>query len=315
MNKEINTYLSLKDISETSKDTYRERLQNFNKYLKKVNIHFNEVTHKDMLAWKKQAIKKYSEHTLNNLLIVINDFYKWYGDNNNSFKNPAEKIHKIKIHKRFFRYPLTYIQSAKLFDLECNDLYDKRDKAMAMLMLLHGLRCKEVAKLDIADIGTRDEKKVLSVLRKGSTHKREILLSQASYNFIQDYLNDIQFIYDRVPLFVSFSDRNRGKRLSPGSVSRIINELLIKTQIKKPQDKSITAHSLRHTCAYLAIKNGENIYDVQALMDHKSITTTEIYTVFSLDEKRENNKIPGRIAESLTDPRKRSEAKGIDITL
>jgi site-specific recombinase XerD len=42
-------------------------------------------------------------------------------------------------------------------------------------------------------------------------------------------------------------------------------------------DKKFTAHSLRHTCATLALKNGATIQEVQMLLRHKSLNTTTIY--------------------------------------
>jgi integrase/recombinase XerD len=43
------------------------------------------------------------------------------------------------------------------------------------------------------------------------------------------------------------------------------------------KDAKLGAHTFRHTCAYLSLENGADIYDLKELYGHKKIQTTQIY--------------------------------------
>ena len=70
------------------------------------------------------------------------------------------------------------------------------------------------------------------------------------------------------------SDRNRNRRLTTRSVSRIIKEHLREIGLDSPR---LTAHSLRHTAITLSLQAGATIQEAQALGRHANINTTLIY--------------------------------------
>jgi len=76
------------------------------------------------------------------------------------------------------------------------------------------------------------------------------------------------------PLWRSMSrNSSRGKRLSPGSVYRIVKN----TAVRAALSDEIGAHTLRHTGCTLAIESGATIQQVQAHARHKNIETTMTY--------------------------------------
>ena len=76
------------------------------------------------------------------------------------------------------------------------------------------------------------------------------------------------------PLFASLSDRNAGQRLSTRTVRRVVADAMKKAGIKTPR---LSAHSLRHTAATLAVSNGAPLMAVQAMLRHTDPKTTLIY--------------------------------------
>ena len=96
---------------------------------------------------------------------------------------------------------------------------------------------------------------------------------------IYEYLQARGRVSDTEPLFVSVSDRNNGQRLTTRSIRRIAKEHL--RDIHLDSDR-LTAHSLRHTFATVALKNGAPLLQVKEAMRHNSVETTMIYA-HSLD--------------------------------
>ena len=66
----------------------------------------------------------------------------------------------------------------------------------------------------------------------------------------------------------------RGRPLSRVMVFNIIKEAVAAAGI----DKAVSPHTFRHSFATHLLQGGANIRQVQALLGHESITTTEIYT-------------------------------------
>ncbi|MFV1980699.1 MAG: tyrosine-type recombinase/integrase, partial [Rhodothermia bacterium] len=86
------------------------------------------------------------------------------------------------------------------------------------------------------------------------------------------------------PLWRSLSrNDSRGRRLTPGSVYRIVK----RTAEHAALAEEIGAHTLRHTGCTLAIESGATIQQVQTHARHKNIETTMTY-VHQRDKLRDS---------------------------
>ena len=90
------------------------------------------------------------------------------------------------------------------------------------------------------------------------------------YKMISEYLATREKISADSPLFIS----KRKKRLRADCISRII-----KTTLRRAgyDSERLTAHSLRHTAATNALRNGATLRQVQQMLRHKNIAVTQIY--------------------------------------
>ena len=76
------------------------------------------------------------------------------------------------------------------------------------------------------------------------------------------------------PLFINHGHRKAKERITSKTVSICIKKCLKAVGL---DSRDITAHSLRHTCATIAISKGASYEEVKQLLRHKNINTTMIY--------------------------------------
>ncbi len=160
----------------------------------------------------------------------------------------------------------------------------KRDKAILMLFLTYGLRISELQQLNVSSFHfSRGEFKIYRKRGKESI----MPLNQSVTMVILDYLNHERLPEERIEeehqdaLFLSL----QGKRMT----ERAIREMCKKyTSIGMNTSRSAgySPHKLRATAATSLIGRGNSIFDVQALLDHEQVTTTQLYAAHNQDVKR-----------------------------
>ena len=144
-----------------------------------------------------------------------------------------------------------------------------RDRAILELLFSTGLRVSELCSLDSDLDLSRDE---FSVRGKGEK-VRVVFLSPSAKDALKAYLKVRKDMGEA--LFVNTArGRERGERLTPRSVERLIKRYAAKAGITK----KVTPHVLRHSFATDLLSNGADIRSVQQLLGHASINTTQIYT-------------------------------------
>ena len=152
-----------------------------------------------------------------------------------------------------------------------NSLADLRDHALLQTLFSTGLRVSEAVSLDRDDIRSSGE---ISVRGKGSK-VRVVFLSKAAQQAIASYVK--QRVDTDPALFISHAKRSAqadDKRLLPRTVQRLIKKYATLAGLTK----HITPHTLRHSFATDLLSNGADVRQVQQMLGHASITTTQVYT-------------------------------------
>jgi len=125
-------------------------------------------------------------------------------------------------------------------------------------------------------------------VRQGKGRKdRVIPLGEGACAYLREYITEVRrslLCLDERNTNALFLNR-RGKRLTQGSISRIIREHAWKAGLYH-----ISPHTLRHSYATDLLMNGADIRSVQAMLGHSSITTTQIYTHMTDRQLREVHK-------------------------
>ncbi len=153
-----------------------------------------------------------------------------------------------------------------------------RDMCIIELLFCLGLRVGEVAALEIGDYN-RGESSIL-IHGKGKKERLLFISSPAVCQKLDHWLMVRgEFYPENTSMFVN----RYGNPLSIYGIENVFYKYRDKSQI----NPRATPHYLRHSFATQLLNNGANIRDVQELMGHSSIVTTQIYTEISLNRKRE----------------------------
>lgn len=271
----INTVLA-KENTGTAK-TYIKNIRLHKEWLEDHNI--KQMPTKDNLRDWLSSIQDKSISTQRVRLSTAKQFYLWLSDEYQRLENPSLNL-KIrgKQSKAFKKGSLTADQAKRMLDsVDITALTGKRDLAMLRLMTVCGLRCIEVSRLQIKDLVNINGVRMLNLRGKGYAGdiSRSIVIPETVDQVITSWLNAYPVEFDQnSPLFCSFSNRNSGKALTTTRISQIAKYHIIEAAGKC---KELTAHSLRHTAATLAILNGADHLEVQKNLGHSDFNTTLIY--------------------------------------
>lgn len=143
-----------------------------------------------------------------------------------------------------------------------------RDRAAVALMLGCGLRACDVVGLDVENVDL--DGRVLYVRGKGNKY-RLCPIPQATVECVTDYLRVRPTVSG--PLIRS---RNGG-RMAASTLRVRLTDVLYRAGVKQAAHDGRSPHVLRRTCATTLLESGASIRDVQRILGHSSLATTERY--------------------------------------
>lgn len=228
----------------------------------------------EFLTWLVME-KQVKEPTRNRKISVLKSFFHFLTEQEYLEKNIMTQIKTTKIRKTLPKY--LEEGDIELLLSEINGVHWMRDTAIIMLMLSGGLRVSEVVGLNLRSL----KRNSISVLGKGNK-ERQVYLSPKTMESVKEYLEIRPFV-ESDALFLS----SRKGRLSIEAVQKMTKIYL--TRIGKGD---YSCHKLRHTAATQLLQSGANLREIQEILGHESISTTEIYTHVSNDDLQ-------RVAENL----------------
>lgn len=142
-----------------------------------------------------------------------------------------------------------------------------RDKAILEVLYSCGLRVSELCNLRLGDLFFGEG--YIRIIGKGDK-QRLVPISGVACERIQRYKEVRTKKTSEDTLFLN----NRGTKLTRVMIFNIIKQAALLAGI----DKSISPHTLRHSFATHLLEGGANIRQVQEMLGHESILTTEVYT-------------------------------------
>jgi site-specific recombinase XerD len=246
-------------------------------------VDLNQVTEEQVLRFRQflnriemKDGESLSKSTQNYHLIALRSWLKFL--NRKGYEAiPADRIDLPKPDAR----QIQFLEHEELMRLltqpKAASLKGKRDMAILYVLFSTGLRVSEIASLNREQVNL--ERGEFAVIGKGRK-ERIVFLSDEAKRFIEEYLSarrdddSALFIRMKDPVPEAEQELDRTLRLSDRSIERIVKAHAKAAGITK----TVTPHTLRHSFATDLLMNGANIRDVQAMLGHSSLNTTQIYT-------------------------------------
>ena len=160
-----------------------------------------------------------------------------------------------------------------------------RDKAILALFVTYGLRLNELRELNISSFNfSRGEFKIFR--KRG----KEVLMpiNQTCEMVVRDYIfnerpqSEMLSEEYKDTLFLSLQN----KRMDPKAIRQLVKKYT-SISMETSRDNGYSPHKLRATAATSLIQSGFSIYDVQNLLDHDNVTTTQLYAAHKKNVKRD----------------------------
>lgn len=281
----VDSFISTQDVRESSKALYRKTLNQFFNWITKKGYLLSNITRTEIIEYKEDLLASgMSSLTVGSYITSVRKFYEWT-EANRYYPNVAKGI-KTPVRKQQFRkQPLTTLQATTLINYYQSRA--QRDYAIINLLLRTGLRTIEVIRANVEDIVYKGSQRVLLVKGKGRDEKDNfVVLTDKAYKPIGEYLATRGKTKPSDPLFISVSNNSKGERLTTRSISFIAKEGLKAIGLN---EKSFTAHSLRHTTAVNILRAGGTLEQAQFTLRHSNPATTQIYTATLNEERRLQN--------------------------
>ena len=156
-----------------------------------------------------------------------------------------------------------------------------RDRALLEVLYGTGARISEAVGLDVDDLDLVDG----TVLLRGKGSKERLVpLGSYAAEAVDGYLVRArpELVAAATPAGALFLN-SRGGRLSRQSAWAV----LVKAAERAGVTKDVSPHTLRHSFATHLLDGGADVRVVQELLGHASVTTTQVYTLVTVDNLRE----------------------------
>ena len=278
---EINDYINYlkieRQLSNNTIDSYKRDLEDFYKF---TNKSYKFITKDDVINYLGYLNKKINPRSINRHIVSIKNYFKFLEKNNSIKSNPCDEITGLKTPKKLPKV-LSEEDVNNLLDINLNDAFSYRNKAMLELMYSSGLRVSELLNLEVNNIDFNMN--LVRVFGKGSK-ERIVPIDDIATKYLNEYIN----VYRNTLLKNKESDilflNSRGDKLSRQGFFKILKEIAKLKGIKK----ELSPHTIRHSFATHLLNNGADLRSIQTMLGHENIETTQIYTHVSNNYVKEN---------------------------
>ncbi|CAN5592466.1 tyrosine recombinase XerC [soil metagenome] len=277
-----------RNVSQHTLRNYSSDLEQFRDYLllkgRVSDIAVSEIDHLTIREWMAELHGESKKKTsIARKLASLRTFFQFLVREGVQENNPAKLVATPKVERKL---PTHLSMEDAVRFIETPDLQTdlgRRDRAILEFLYATGMRVGELVGLNLKDIDFRE--KLVRVT--GKRKKQRILpFGEPALQALMYYLNETRATFlnncppterDDQAVFLNY----QGTRITTRSVGRMVDKYI---KLCAEINRDISPHSLRHSFATHLLDSGADLRDIQELLGHARLSTTQIYTQVSMEK-------------------------------
>lgn len=282
MQEKIQVFLNFltveKDYADNTIAAYRNDLTQFLRYLEAqgmdTELGWHTVDKQDIVGYIMDLKEReYTSSTVARKVAAVKSFFHYLMAEGAIKDDPTATLDSPKVKKRLPRaISREDIEVLLAAPTASTSAKAQRDHALLELLYASGMRVTELVSLDIDDVNL--ESGAVRVHGKKTLSKERLIrIDEPALDATRTYLNKARFQLVRDPNVRALFLNHRGQRLTRQGLWLIIKHYVEEVGISG----DVTPHTLRHSFAAHKLSQGKSLQDIQKLLGHANISTTQVY--------------------------------------
>ena len=227
----------------------------------------------------------YTSSTVARKVAAIKSFFHFLVAEKDIKEDPTVTLDSPKVKKRLPK-AISPAEVERLLKAPVGENGAKAQRDLALLEILYasGMRVTELVSLNIADVELNNGAGKLRVRgKKSNAREREIPITGSAVEVLRNYIKNGREQLSHDPSEPALFLNNRGQRLTRQGLWLIIKHYVETVGIST----EVTPHTLRHSFAAHKLSQGKSLQDIQKLLGHANISTTQVYAHISQEGEKE----------------------------
>ncbi|WP_206050673.1 site-specific tyrosine recombinase XerD [Nocardioides speluncae] len=300
----VRTYLDHlsveRGLAANTLSSYRRDLRRYLEYLHEVGVAaLDQVTEATVASFLVRLREGDGEHpalsssSAARTVVAVRGFHKFAVRDGLATHDPAGAVKPPSPVKRLPKaLPLTEVEAILDAAGAAGTTLALRDRALLEMLYGTGARISEAVGLDVDDLDLTDESQGTVLLRGKGGKERLVPVGSFAREAVSAYLVRGRPALASVGVSTSSTAKSmggalflnaRGGRLSRQSAWAV----LVKAADRAGITADVSPHTMRHSFATHLLDGGADVRVVQELLGHASVTTTQVYTLVTVDNLRE----------------------------
>lgn len=263
-----------KAVSANTLESYMRDVRQYLSFLDEDITSTDEITVESYVLFLKEKNKSLA--TVTRMVASIRALYQFLIIEGDMQQNPAKNIKLEHAEKK----PPQVLSNKEVLALlsipNVTEIKGARDKAMLELLYATGIRASELINLNLSDVRLQRNGRNEIVCR-GERSSRTIPMHSGAAKALAYYITSVRPLLltneSGDALFINLN----GSRLTRQGFWKIVKNYAALAKI----DKDITPHTLRHSFAIHLYENGASLHDLQDMLGHADISSTQMYANMS----------------------------------